>query len=56
MSAAEQALAEDILSIQDMQGTNLIYQTTDEQLVAIELDEEGDEVARYNVHIALEKI
>lgn len=56
MTGAERALAEDILAIQDMQGTNLMYQTTDEQLVAIELDDDGDEIARYNVHIKLEKI
>lgn len=56
MLTPEEALAEDILAIQDIQGTNMLYQTTEEELIAIELDDEGDEIARYNVHITLEKL
>lgn len=53
---AVQSVIEDILSAQDVQGSNLLYQQHEGELIAVELDEEGDEVSRYIVKVSLEKI
>lgn len=55
MTAAKFVI-EDLLSTQEALGTNLMYQIMDDQLVAIELDEDGDEVARYKLKVILEEI
>jgi len=51
-----QAVKEDILSIQEMQGTNLLYEEHDGVLFAYQLDDEGDVVAQYTLHVQLEKL
>lgn len=49
-------VVEDLLSAQDVQGTNLLYTLDGNNLVAIDLDEEGDEQARYLVLIHLKQL
>ena len=54
MSLEEMIIA-DVLSTQDLMGANLLYQQAGSELMAIHLDEKGDEVARYTVHFSLER-
>ena len=54
--ALKKAFLEDILSIQEMQGTNLLYEERNGVLFAYQLDEEGDVIARYTLHVNLEKV
>ena len=52
----DEAIKDDILAIQDMQGTNLIYEEHDDVLFAYQINDEGDVIAQYCVHIHLEKL
>lgn len=56
MIQPEDAIKEDILALQDIQGTNLMYLDDHGSLIAVELDDEGDEVARYSVIVHIEKL
>ncbi len=55
--SVKDAVIEDLLALQSLQGANLIYivdQTN--TLVGIQLNNEGDEVARFRVAVQLEKL
>ena len=45
----------DLLLAMDTFGSEFIYEEHEGQLIAIEFDDEGDEVSRYIVKVSLEK-
>jgi hypothetical protein len=54
---AELLVESDLLELTDSYGGELMYQRKDDiGLIAVQLDEDGDEVGRYEVHIELRPI
>lgn len=47
---------DDLLQVQDTFGSDLIYVKLAEGLVAIQLNDEGDEIARYHVDVQLTRL
>ena len=56
MTIQEKNIHDDLILVQDTFGSEFIYEKADDGLVAVEFNDEGDEVARYNVKVQLEKL
>lgn len=55
MSANVKNVHEDLLLVQEVFGSEFIYEKHEDQLIAVEFDDDGDEIARYVVEISLDK-
>ena len=55
MDQLVQDVHSDLLLVQEVFGSEFIYEKHGDQLVAIQFDDDGDEVARYHVKVSLEK-
>jgi hypothetical protein len=56
MKELEEYVYEDLLNVQDILGSEFIYEQHGENFTATQLDEDGDVVARYRVRIRLEEL
>lgn len=55
MSASVKNVHDDLLLVQEVFGSEYIYEKHEDLLIAIEFDDDGDEIARYVVEVSLEK-
>jgi hypothetical protein len=56
MDALTEIVQDDLLLVQEVYGSEFIYEKREGHLVAISFDDEGNEVARYIVKVSLEKL
>ena len=56
MSDLVQSVHNDLLLVQEAFGSEFIYEEHEGRLIAIEFNEDGDEVSRYVVKVSLEKL
>ena len=56
MSSLVKNVHADLLLVQEVFGSEFIYEEVEGEIVAVEFDEEGDEVSRYIVKVSLEKL
>lgn len=56
MTIHEKNVHDDLILVQDTFGSEFIYEKTPDGLIAIEFNADGDEIARYNVKVNLEKL
>ncbi len=56
MADLEQSVYDDLLLAQEVFGSEFIYEKHGDQMIAVQFNEDGDEIARYNVKVSLKEL